>query len=108
MTVTAIKLDRSDRRLYVKSTDDVEDVLEHNKVLRTMPQKSDWGRHVASVPTVICLKWLNEEWERGHDIKFLSEEWMQLVAKKLQDPSWAFLRVDATSNVLGWRLGTGA
>jgi hypothetical protein len=94
MPLTAIKLDKSDRRLYVKSEDDVEPILEHNKALRSQEQKSDWGRSIANVPTVILLQWLNEAWESGHDIRYLSEEWYRLVWKKLQDPDWKFLRTD--------------
>ncbi len=94
MSLTEIRLDKTDRKIIVASSDDVEDILEHNKLLRTMPQKSDWGRHIASIPNVICVRWLNEEYQRGHEIKFLSKEWDELVAKKLQDPDWAYLRTD--------------
>lgn len=84
-----------DRHIAVVSKDDVESILEHNKLLRSLPQKSDWGRHVASIPNVISVKWLNEEWQRGNTtLRFLSPEWDELVAKKLQDPDWAFLRTD--------------
>ena len=93
MKTEIVKL--SERRsIAVVSTDDVEPILEHNKTLRSMEQKSDWGRHVASVPNVIAVKWLNEEWQRGNFIRYLSAEWMDLVAKKLKDPDWAYLRTD--------------
>lgn len=90
------------RTITVYSRDDVEPFLEHNKRLRSMGQKSDMMRHVASIPNVICVKWLNEEWRRGNHIRYLSEEWDQIVAKKLQDPDWAYLRVDGPSHVMGW------
>ena len=84
-----------DRSIVVASQDDVEGVLEHNKKLRSITQRSDWGRHVASIPPVICVKWLNEEYERGNNqIRFLSKEWDELVLKKLNDPEWKFLRTD--------------
>lgn len=102
MSITEVRLDKSDRRIIVASQDDVEDILEHNKTLRGMEQKSDWGRHIASIPNVICVKWLNEEYERGHEIRFLSKEWDELVARKLKDPDWAFLRVDQKSTLMGW------
>ncbi len=41
------------RTIAVYSHDDVEDILEHNKTLRSMSQKSDWGRHIASIPNII-------------------------------------------------------
>ena len=84
-----------DRSIVVVSQDDVEGVLEHNKKLRSITQRSDWGRHVASIPPVICVKWLNEEWQRGNtQLRFLSPEWDLLVRDKLNDPDWAYLRVD--------------
>lgn len=93
-TTIDVKLAR-EKTIVVVSEDDVEDVLERNKVLRSLPQKSDWGRHVASIPSIILVQWLNEEYQRGNNtIKFLSAEWDKLVAKKLSDPDWAYLRVD--------------
>lgn len=83
-----------DRTVAVYSHDDVEAILEHNKVLRSLPQKSDWGRHVASIPNVIMVRWLNEAWQSGHDVRYLSPEWDEIVAKKLRDPEWAYLRTD--------------
>ena len=75
--------------------DDVEDIIEQNKQLATLEQKSDWGRHVASIPNVILNRWLNEEQLRGnHMLRMGGEEWDKLVARKLQDPDWRFLRVD--------------
>ena len=95
MHKTEIRLDKTDRSITVYSHDDVEDILENNKRLRSTPQKSDWGRHIASIPNVISVKWLNEEWERGNTkLRFLSKEWDELVAKKLKDQEWAFLRTD--------------
>lgn len=103
MLLTEIRLDKADRKIIVASHDDVEDILEHNKTLRTMPQKSDWGRHIASIPPVICVKWLNEERNRGHNIRFLSAEWDEIVAKKLKDPDWFYLRTDMPNHVIGYR-----
>jgi hypothetical protein len=90
------------RSVTVYSADDVEPYLEHNKTLRGLEQKSDWGRHVASIPNIVMVQWLNAEWQRGSDIRYLSKEWDALVAKKLRDPEWAYLRTDAPSKALGW------
>lgn len=92
MKTEIVQLER--RHVAVYSIDDVEPILEHNKLLRTMEQKSDWGRHVGTVPNIIAVKWLNEEWQRGNPIRYLSREWMDLVEKKLNDPDWAYLRTD--------------
>ena len=54
---TAISLDRAGT-VIASATQDVEPILERNRRLRAEPQASDWGRHVASIPNVILLKWL--------------------------------------------------
>jgi hypothetical protein len=64
-------------------------------MLRSQPQTSDWGRHIASIPNVILVKWLNEEHARGNvALRLFSEEFNRLIAKKLKDPEWAYLRTD--------------
>lgn len=87
----------------VFSSDDVEPILDRNALLRSMPQKSDWGKHVASVPNIILVKWLNEAWERGNiGLRPYSKEMDEIVARKLRDPEWAFLRVDGPRQSMGW------
>jgi hypothetical protein len=93
---------KQDRAVTVYSTDDVEPILERNKLLRSMDQKSDWGRHVASIPNIIMVKWLNEEWQRGNEVRYLSPEWDTIVEKKLQDPEWAYLRTDKRQSAVGY------
>lgn len=93
--VTSLHLDRTERLIIAETMQDVEPILEHNKRLRSTPQKSDWGRHIASIPNVIVTKWLNEEWARGNvSLRYLSKEFDELVARKLRDPDWAYLRTD--------------
>ena len=94
-------------RMAVETSQDVGDILERNKRLRLEAQKSDWGRHVASIPNVILTKWLNEEWERGNStIRLFGPEMDALVARKLKDPEWAYLRTDS-GHVQGF-LGFGS
>ena len=82
-------------RIIVASEQDVEPVLERNAALRAGRQRSDWGRHVASVPNVILMRWLNEEWARGNtELRLFSPQFNALVARKLADPDWAYLRTD--------------
>jgi len=57
---TDLLLDRGERKIIAFSEQDVEPILEHNAALRRESQKSDWGRHVATIPNVILLRWLNE------------------------------------------------
>ncbi len=83
------------RNIVLYHEDDVSDVLEQNKQLRSMPQKRDRVfNHVASIPSVIIVKWLDEERNRGHEVQFLSKEFDELTQRKLNDPEWKYLRVD--------------
>jgi len=91
--------DAGEKKIIFERVQDVEPILENNKRLRSIPQKSDWGRHIASVPNVIWEKWLNEEFSRGVDwVRMSASELREfenkLMAKKLADPDWAYLRTD--------------
>ena len=90
--LTQIKL--QDGNLIVHSSGDVEDTLEGNHQLRSMPQTSDWIRHVYRVPNEVVLQILNEAWQRGHYVKYLSKEFEELVTRKLRDREFYKLRVD--------------
>jgi hypothetical protein len=99
MTHTRILLDRGERKIIAVTEQDVEPILECNKVLRSKPQRAqrggDWCRHVATIPNVILVRWLNEEYARGNvRLRLFSPEFDQLVARKLRDPDWRFLRTD--------------
>ena len=96
---TDILLDRSERKIIVATEQDVEPILERNKLLRSQPQpprrRGDWGRHIATIPNVILVKWLNDEHARGNvGVRLFSKEFDAIVAKKLRDPEWRYLRVD--------------
>jgi hypothetical protein len=81
--------------VIASTTQDVEPILERNKRLRAAPQRSDWGRHVASIPNVILVQWLNEEHARGNvGLRIFTREFDALIARKLADPDWAYLRTD--------------
>ena len=74
---------------------DVEPILAHNHALRGERQASDWGRHVASIPNVILLRWLNEEYARGNTgLRMFTPAFRELVKRKLADPEWKHLRTD--------------
>lgn len=89
----------------VERVQDVEPIIERNKILQTIPQQSDWGRHVASVPNVLLEKWLNEENARGNPVEWGTEEFYSMVERKLQDPDYRYLRTDGVSNAF---LGFGS
>lgn len=87
------------RTIARERVQDVEPILEHNKRLRSIEQHSDWGRHIASIPNVILERWFNEEYERGNvSLRLYSKEMDAIVARKLKDPEWAFLRTDSHFN----------
>lgn len=87
------------KAITIERVQDVEPILEVNKALQTMEQKSDWGRHVARVPNVILEKWLNDEWARGNiNMQFGSDEFYEMVERKLQDPEYRAFRTDASFN----------
>jgi len=91
---TAISLDRAGT-VIASATQDVEPILERNQQLRGKVQKSDWGRHVATIPNVILLKWLNEAHAGGNTgLRMFTTEFDTLVAGKLEDPDWKYLRTD--------------
>jgi hypothetical protein len=79
--------------VIASTTQDVEPILERNARLRTERQRGDLGRHVAAIPNVILVKWLNEEHARGNaGLRLFTREFDELVARKLADPDWAYLR----------------
>jgi hypothetical protein len=83
------------RDLIVHSYQDVEGIVEHNKALANAgPQRGDF-RHIASIPLNIINQWLNEEWARGNlDLQMSGREFDALVARKLRDSDWRYLRTD--------------
>lgn len=83
-------------KTIVEQVQDVEGILEQNKAMRAERQTSEWGRHVASIPNVIMVRWLNEEYMRGNiNLRMFTTEFDELVARKLKDPEWAYLRTDS-------------
>ena len=101
---TRYHLDANGRDLTVERIQDVADILARNKALRSEEQRSDWGRHIASIPCVILERWLNEEASRGNQtVRWGSREFDALVARKLRDPEWAYLRTDKPALMVGFR-----
>jgi hypothetical protein len=90
--VTRLHLDRGEKLIHAERIQDCEPIIEHNKALQSIPQKSDWGRHVASIPNVIIEKWSNES---GVNLLALpQDEFARFVRRKISDPEWKWLRTD--------------
>lgn len=89
--------------LAIRHVQDVEPILERNKFLRSQEQRSDWGRHIAEIPNVIYIRWLDEEHARGNtSLRMFTPAFDEVVAKKLKDPEWSYLRTDKPALVVGW------
>ena len=87
-----IHLHSDGRALTIEHVQDVEAILARNKALRGEPQKSDWGRHIATIPNVVLVQWMNQE---GADVlRMSSDEFGAFIRKKLADPDWRHLRTD--------------
>lgn len=101
-------LDSNGEDLAIETVQDVEDIIEWNKEARRDEQKSDWGRHIARIPNVIYIRWLDEEHARGRtDLRPFTKEFDEIVQKKLEDPEWAYLRTDKPALIKGW-MGFGS
>lgn len=99
-------VDETDQRLTFVNVQDVEPILELNKAQRAEDQHSDWGRRIARIPNNIMLQWFYEEQAKGNiHLQMYSEEFDRLVARKLQDPDWAYLRTDRPALQAGWSAG---
>jgi hypothetical protein len=94
--VTRSFLDSSEKKIVFHRSQDVEDILDRNAMLRSLPQKSDWGRHIASIPCVILEKWMNDSGVRYERMRASERnEWLdRLIQEKLNDPDWKYLRTD--------------
>lgn len=92
--------------ITIAHSQDCDPILEWNKEARRDEQKSDWGRHVARIPNVKLIEWLNDEHRKGNtDLRLFTPEFDAIVHKKLQDPDNAYLRVDRPALQAGWSAG---
>jgi hypothetical protein len=99
-------LDSNGEDLAIEHIQDVGPILEWNRESRRDEQHSDWGRHVARIPNVIYVKWLNEEHALGNTaLRLFTPEFDRIVQKKLDDPEWAYLRTDRPKLQAGWTAG---
>lgn len=106
MLETRLHIDEGAKTFTFERVQDVDPIIEHNKALQAVDQKSDWGRHVATIPNIFLEKWLREELDRGNiGIRLYTEEFDRIIARKLQDPEWSYLRVDKPALQAGWSAG---
>jgi hypothetical protein len=90
-----------ERTLTFVNVQDVEPILDLNKEERSEDTPAEWGRRYARIPNTVALQWFYEEHKKGNiELRMYSEEWDQLVWKKLQDPDWAYLRTDKKPTII--------
>ena len=104
--VSLVHSDPTERAYHFERVQDVEPILENNKRLQSIEQKSDWGRHHSSVPMIVIEKWLNEEYARGNiSLRFLGPGFDEFYRQKMQDPDNRAWLTSNPSNPfhVGWR-----
>jgi hypothetical protein len=102
-------VDETENRLTFVNVQDVEPILEFNKLQRSEDQHSDWGRRVARVPNTIMLQWFYEEHAKGNvTLQMYSDEFDRIIARKLDDPDWAYLRTDKKPSIITGVMGFGS
>ena len=85
--------DHARDELMVKTTQDCEAIIDHNKRLATWDDgytPSREMRRVASIPLVIYQQWMSED---GVNLMTMPKgEKAAYLRKKLNDPDWRYLR----------------
>ena len=102
---TELHVDETEKKFTINRVQDVEPILDYNAFLRSLQQKSDWGRHVAKIPNIFIEKWLREEWDRGNiHVRPFTTEFDEIVERKLKDPDFKHLRTDSAQvqHFIGW------
>jgi hypothetical protein len=97
--------DSNGRDLAIEHVQDVAPILAWNREARRDESQGDWGRHIARIPNIIYVRWLNEEHARGNtSLRLFTAEFDQIVQTKLDDPDWAYLRTDRPKLQIGWKV----
>jgi hypothetical protein len=66
--------------------EDVEPLLDLNKHLRSVPQKTDGLKHIASIPAIMIERWIIED---GVNVLALrGHEAAEYFRKKVRDPQY--------------------
>lgn len=99
-------IDQGEKKLTFVNVQDVEPILDLNREERSEDQTSDWGRKIARIPNTVLLQWFYEEVHKGNTtLRMYTTEFDELIAKKLKDPDWAYLRTDKPKLQAGWSAG---
>lgn len=94
-------IDEGEKKLTFVNVQDVEPILDQNKDDRSESQNSDWGRRIARIPNAVLLQWYYDEVSRGNlTLRMYTSEFDEIIAKKLNDPDWAYLRTDKKPTII--------
>lgn len=94
-------VDETENKLTFVNVQDVEPILDLNKEQRSEDQTSDWGRRIARIPNSILLQWYYAEIDKGNvTLQMYSAEFDKIIATKLDDPDWAYLRTDKKPSII--------
>lgn len=101
-------LDNGEKVLHFVNVQDVEPILDENREERSESQNGDM-RRIARIPNTILLQWYYEEINRGNlTLQMYSKEFDEIIARKLNDPDWAYLRTDKKPSIINGFMGFGA
>lgn len=97
-------VDETENRATFVTIQDVEDIVEENKLLQSMEQtNTDGMKHIAQIPLNVLNQWMNEEWAKGNTtMRFGDDEFEMMVAAKLADPDNSVWRTDGVKHRVGW------
>lgn len=87
---TEIHYNDADRQWTFNRVQDVEPILEANKVMQGERQAMEWGRLIGVIPNVFIEKWINED--GVNYLRLPPDEFGRLIKRKLRDPQYAHLR----------------
>lgn len=95
----------ADGSFTAETVQDVEDIIENNKVLREQTTHGRDFRHKWNLPAVMVHKFYNEYNEGLSETRPMNQEFWLWVDRKLNDPDLAKFRTSNPSNPfrLGYR-----
>ena len=83
ITGTSTYFKKEDGKTLIKTTQDVDPILEYNRLKSEGLNKKEERWYVGTIPNVICMQWAKE---CGH--KIYSKEWREYAFKQLNLPDY--------------------
>jgi len=106
--VRKLFVDEGEKLLHFVNVQDVEPILDTNKDERSESQNGDF-RKIARIPNTVLLGWYYDEVKKGNtELRMYSPEFDQIIASKLRDPDYAYLRTDKKPSIITGFMGFGS